>query len=122
MTDSIFDALRADVHAALTDDARAGTLRREVSGGLDEWGDPLPAVVTNHGFRGWRDAFDAQWHAAGIPLTDARIVVLAQSIAVAPVQGDKLNVESRWWQVSRVETDPAGAAWVCQAFEVSAPT
>jgi hypothetical protein len=119
---SIFDSLAADVHAALADDARAGTLRRETSGGLDQYGDPVPPVVTTYPMRGWVENYDATWISAGIPVTDSKVVILARSISIEPKQSDKLSIQSKWWSVRAVERDPAGATYSLQCSEIQAPT
>ncbi len=82
----------------------------------------MPGPVTTYSFKGWHEQYEAAWAQAGIPLTDAKIIILAASITTVPVQGDKLNIEGKWWQVSRVEVDPATATFSCQCSEVSAPT
>jgi hypothetical protein len=119
---SVFDSLASDIFNSLSGDARIGSLRRETSGGLDEFGDPLPPTITTYAFRGWTENYTAEWLAAGIPATDVRVLVLAGSISTEPRQGDKVQIESRWWMVSRIEIDPAGATFSLQCSEVSAPS
>jgi hypothetical protein len=119
---NLFDALASDVHAALADDARPGTLRREISGGLDEYGDPLPGTVETYSCLGWREEYEAAFLAAGIPTTDVRVVVLAQSLSTTPQNDDQIGIEGSWWQVRSIQQDPAVATYSLQCFEISDPT
>ena len=123
MTISLLDQLRDDVHAALADDARAATLRHEEPGGLDEYGDPLPGVVTTYDCKGWVEEYDATWLSAGIPSTDVRILILQKSLTGhTPEQDDQLMIESQWYQIRNISRDPANAAWVFQSYAISDPS
>lgn len=118
-------SLADEVTAALiaADVPLAGILRRVVPGGLDEWGDPLPGRTDDYQFKGWREDYAADFAAsAGIPQTDARLIVLANTITVAPVQGDTLQLEGTWWMVRAIEAiDPASATVSLQVYAVGAP-
>jgi hypothetical protein len=59
---------------------------------------------------------------SGIPRTDAKIELLAGTLAVEPKRMDKLNIEGGWWLIREIEVDPATAMWLCQCFETSAVT
>lgn len=99
-----------------------GTLRRVNYSGQDAYGDPLEVGVDEHTFEGFVDVYDAAYRArAGIPETDVRVVIIAGSLAVDPIKDDKVQVRSEWFQLRSVKTDPARAAWECQAFKVEAP-
>lgn len=102
----------------------SGTLRREVPGeGVDEYSDPLPGTVETFPFGGWRETYDAAWLSAGIPSTDARLMILADTITTDPVQGDQVQFEGLWWQVRAIEgIDPAGATFALQIYEIEDPT
>lgn len=121
---SILDDLAGDVFAALSGELRTGTLRREIPGsGVDEFGDPLPGTVETYPFEGARDAYARDFAAtAGIPGSDARLMILAASITVDPKPGDQVNFEGAWWQVRAIEAiDPAGATISLQVFDIEAP-
>lgn len=118
----MLDQLKADVTAALTGTLRSGTLRREVDGGQDEYGNPLPGAVTNYPFEGIRGSYDAVYAGqSGIPREASKIEILAASITVEPVRLDVLTIEGAWWQITEIELDPAGSWFVCQCAETSAP-
>lgn len=117
----MLDALKADVTAALTGTLRDGTLWRatEVD---DGYGNPISGPPTQVStLQGLRASYSAEWAQAGIPLTDVKIEMLAASLSTAPMQNDKLNIESAWWLVTAVEVDPSGAWYTCQCRLTSAP-
>lgn len=100
-----------------------GTLRRLTSTGLDEKGDETGITTKDYKFEGIRDNFDKRYaQQAGIPETDVRILIIADSIAVVPRAGDKIELRGAWNEVRRVlAIDPADASYTLQAFEVEAP-
>lgn len=104
-----------------------GVLRRQenaVSGGLDTLGDALEASPVDYTLEGFREAYSRFTRAsAGIPETDVRILILAQSVSVRPQKGDRIwlfkDPIPGWWQVrGPVESDPATATYECQSFQV----
>lgn len=100
-----------------------GTLRREVTKTVDDAGDPATSTVTTYPFEGIRDTFNAVYAAAaGIPVTDVRILIIAGSIKTVPVMDDKIFIRSSWYQVRRItEIDPANATYTLAAFACKAP-
>lgn len=118
---SFLDDIAADITAALSGTLRTGALWRQGEG-QDEYGNPVPgdwAAVST--FEGLRASYSAEWAQAGIPLTDVKIEMLAASTSTAPVQDDKLNIESAWWFITAVEVDPSGAWFTCQCRSTAAP-
>jgi hypothetical protein len=100
-----------------------GVIRREVVAALDSLGDPAEATVHTFAFEGIRNSFNLAFaQAAGIPVTDARIVVIAGSLTTVPEQDDKIELRGAWYQVrSVVEVDPADATYTLAAFRIAAP-
>jgi hypothetical protein len=103
-------------------------LRREViaeSGGLDALGDPLATSATLYPCEGFVEGYSAFYRAqAGIPETDSKVNLFASSLAARPTKDDKVEIplaSGQWWQLRKVDTDPATALWVCQAFQCKAP-
>lgn len=96
-----------------------GTIRRETVQSLDDNGDPV-VTNTDYSFEGIRDSFSAYFAAtAGIPLTDARILIIAGLTAVVPSKDDKIKIGGGWYQVRRVvEVDPATATYTLAAFAI----
>ncbi len=121
--ESILDGLKADITAAFDGTLRTGTLYR--AGDLvDEFGNVTPGAgpyTQVSTFQGLRASYSAEWAQAGIPLTDVKIEMLAASLSTAPVQNDKVNIESAWWFITAVEVDPSGAWFTCQAKLTAAP-
>lgn len=104
-----------------------GVLRRSlnaVSGGLDALGDAAATGPQDYAIEGFREAYSAYTRAnAGIPETDAKIIVLARSVPARPQQGDAIwlykDSEPGWWQVrARPDVDPATATYTMRCFLV----
>jgi hypothetical protein len=114
------------IYAGFKGKLLVGTLWRSVpaiSGGLDARGDPEIIDPVSWRCQGFVDGYDAAYRArAGIPETDSKVCIFAQSIpGVRPAKDDKVLFRGEWWQLRSVATDPATALWVCQAFIGVAP-
>jgi hypothetical protein len=99
-----------------------GTIRRETVGSLTDEGDPV-TTFTDYPFEGIRDNFSAYYAAtAGIPVTDARILIIAGLCPIIPAQDDKIKIGGAWYQVRRItEIDPATATYTLAGFAIAAP-
>lgn len=119
----MLDELKADIDAAFTGTLRAGTLRRVLPGLPDGAGGTLPGETVNYSFEGVVGSYGViAAGIAGIPRTDGKIEILASSLTIEPTRLDKLTIEDKWWQITEVSRDPAGAWWELQCQSVSAPT
>lgn len=100
----------------------SGTLRRSTPGvGVDDFGDANPGTTTEYPFEGIRESYNAVYRAAaGIPQEDVRFLVIAGSLATAPLRGDQVRFGSGpWHQVREIEAiDPATATYNLQCFEL----
>ncbi|WEX10283.1 hypothetical protein [Chelativorans sp. AA-79] len=112
------------IYAGFKGKLLAGQLRQQSSGGVDEYGDPIPGPVTLYAMQGFTDEYDDAYRArAGIPETDLIVNIFAQSLpaGIQPGKDDKAQFLGQWYQLRGVKTDPATALWVCQAFRIEAP-
>lgn len=101
-----------------------GTLRVETeSMGNDEYGDPLATTITTHAMEGFTDEYSAFFRAqSGIPDTDLKVCIFAQSMpGMTPAKDDKAKFRNQWYQIRKVDVDPADALYICQSFSISAP-
>lgn len=100
-----------------------GTLRKETTSGVDEYGDALVSTPVTYSIEGFTDEYTAFYKAqAGIPDTDLKACFFAESApGVTPGKDDKIKFRSTWYQVREVDTDPATALWICRAFVIPAP-
>lgn len=100
-----------------------GTLRRETSSTVNSFGDRVAGTPQTFAFQGIRDSFNAVFaQAAGIPITDARILIIAGLCKTVPVKDDKVLLNGEWFQLRQlVERDPAGATYVFAGFSIAAP-
>lgn len=81
-----------------------------------EPGEPPDTVTVNYGCRGFTDDFDASWRAGSlIQAGDVRVIIIANSIDVAPVAGDRITVRGQTYTAITVQADPALATWQIQA-------
>lgn len=80
--------------------------------------------MTTYSFDGFRDTFSAMFAAqAGIPVTDARILIIAGSLTVTPVKDDQVKVGGDWFQLRQLTArDPAGATFEFAGFQIADPT
>jgi hypothetical protein len=97
-----------------------GTLRKVTATGRATNGDPV-TTTSDYACQGFREAYSAFFRAqALIPDDDVQIVLIAGLTGAAPIAGDKINLVGAWWQVRKVDIDPAGATYSCQCFGVPA--
>lgn len=126
MVSLIEAAVRAQVASAFAGQLLRCTLRRAAPASLDANGDPVPAAAQTFTFEGIRDTFSLQFaQAAGVPVTDARILFILGSIkpATDPRQDDQVKVRAQWFQLRRmVAADPAAATQDWAGFEIPDPT
>ncbi len=118
------------VYAAFKGRLLTGLIRQvsvPVSGGLDAHGDPIDSTATFTACQGFFDEYDDAYKMrAGIPHTDLKVCIFAQSIpGIVPGKDDKIMLRGRdgdvWYQVRKVKTDPAFALWETQSFTIPAP-
>lgn len=123
--------IRSAVAAGLKGKLLTCTLRREVIGGLDDYGDPVAGSVSTWTFDGMRDTFTLQYaQAAGVSVTDTRLLVIRGSSGLSGAlplqQDDKVKVTQdsvdEWLQLrTRTAQDPAGATEEWAAFSIATP-
>lgn len=87
----------------------------------DGYGGVTMDYDTPHVCEGVRGSFDAVVAGlSGIPRTDAKIELLAGTLAVEPKRLDKVNIDGGWWRIDEIEVDGAGAWWVLQCSATEA--
>jgi hypothetical protein len=92
------------------------TLIREtvVSDPAEPWNPPV-TESSFHPCLGFADAFEQSVIDGYLVLsTDVKIVIVATSLAVEPVPGDRITIRGKTYHVIQVSTDPAQACWTCQ--------
>lgn len=126
MASPLESLIKKQVAAALRGKLLTCTLRRAGSTSLDSLGDPVPGAASSFSFDGIRDSFSLAFaQAAGVPVTDARILIVLGSLspATSPLQDDQVKIRSQWFQLrSKVAADPAGATEDWAGFEIEDPT
>ena len=104
-------SLALDVAAALEAAALPYdlTLQKRIAG--------TPVTWAPHACRGWRDQFTQDTvDGTLIRATDARVMIIAGSLAIEPTTSDRVTVNGVTYTVIvGVKRDPAGATWELQA-------
>lgn len=122
---SLLDSkIRSTVAAAFKGRLLTCVLRRVASSSVDSFGDVVEGAATTWNFDGIVESFRAEFAvAAGIPVTDSRILIIAGSLATTPENDDQVKVRDQWYQLRKlVERDPANATYVFAGFEIEDPT
>ena len=111
--------------AAIANDALGGLLLdltvapKVVTGiGPGKFADSWPVA---HPGKGFVEDYDDFARASGIPATDRKIVILANSLLdgggaeMAPARGDRVAAEGRTYDIIEARRDPAGVTWELRA-------
>lgn len=121
---SPLDTIKSAIASGMRGKLRSGTLwRRGTAAGVDSLGDAVPGAASSFSFEGIRSNYDAAYRvAAGIPETDAKILIIAGSTTATPTRDDVIYIDGEWWQVRDWKQDPAGATYACQSFQIAQPS
>lgn len=125
MVSPLDSAVRDAVATAFAGQLLTCTLRRlGAPSSVNEFGDPVPGAAQTWTFDGIRDTFTLQFaQAAGVPVTDAKVLIILGSLATDPQQDDQVKIRSQWLQLRKqVSADPANATQEWAAFEIDDPT
>jgi hypothetical protein len=119
MTSFLAGSLANAIAAGFNGKLLPGTLRKVTSTGRDGFGDPT-TTTADYAVQGMLDPYSAVMRKmAGIPETDVKLLLIAGLCGAAPSIGDKVQINSQWFQVRDVSIDPAGATYECQSFRVT---
>lgn len=112
--------LRNSIAAGFKGKLLIGTLTRQVSSGLNEYGDPVFGVEQSFIVEGFVDEWTSWYKAqAGIPEDDSNIVLILGNSQTTPVKDDKITFQGfPTFQVRKVKIDPAKASAECQSYKV----
>lgn len=80
----------------------------------DAW-DPPAAIDTEHSCKAIVENYSDRYRAEGlVGVKDRKVLVLADSLDVTPIAGDRVTISGITFTVVDVRTDPATAVWVLQ--------
>lgn len=111
---AIFDAMGSDMLPATLTRVTGGTRNpASLTGGpvVDE-------TATDYACRGFVESYTArEIDGTLVRDSDRKVILLGGSLPddIDPRPGDRVNIEGETWKVVRVERDPAGATFTCQA-------
>lgn len=114
--------LKASIDSALVGELSPATYWRSEQVGSTPLNEPIYDWVS-YPCEGIRGTFDVLLTGTGtVPLDAAKIEILASSLSIPVLAGDRINIDDSWWSISRIELDPAGAWWTLQCGESADPT
>lgn len=124
MVSLLESTIRNEVAKAFRGQLLTCTLRRVPNASLDAAGDVVAGAPQTWTFDGIVDGFSAYFaNREGIPLTDARVLIIAGSLATVPEKDDQVKCRDEWFQLRRlVDRDPANASYTFSGFKIEDPT
>lgn len=76
----------------------------------------LAFTTTTHACKAIVELYSEMTRASGYAsLSDRRIIILNQSLAVIPVPNDRITIRNATYTILEVDADPALATWTCKA-------
>jgi hypothetical protein len=91
------------------------TLTRTTPGAGPSY-DPGQPTITSYGCKGFIDTFSDAYLAGGlVEAGDAKLVIIATTLAIEPQPGDGVTVRGKTYRVVAVSADPAQALFELQA-------
>lgn len=77
--------------------------------------DPTPGAPVTYPCKAIVETYSAFYRAQGlVEASDRKVLVLAASLGVKPLPGDRITVQGITFTAQAVSTDPAGAVWTVQ--------
>lgn len=124
MTSLLESSIRKTIAKEFRGKLLRGALRRTAHASLDSYGDPVAGASTTWAFEGMVGTFNAAFAAAaGIPVTDAKVLIIAGSVTTTPEKDDQVKLRSTWYQLRQLTAqDPANATYEYAAFQIADPT
>lgn len=124
LAQSIYDGFKGRLSTGVIRQSEVPT-----SGALDQYGDPADLATTDTALEGFFEEYDAMYITrAGIPKDSVKVNIFAKSCpGITPRKGNLVKLTrggvDRWFQLRRVQTDPAQALWTCpDAYEIGTPS
>lgn len=128
----ILDGTLADqIYKGFKGKLLTGSIRQRsalASTALDSYGDPIDLDAVETDCEGFTEDYDSLYRArAGLPEDSVKVCIFAKSCpGVRPTKDDVVRLRQAgsdtWYQLRRVQTDPATALWECpDAFVIPAP-
>lgn len=120
MVSFLTGSLRKQIAAGFKNRLLTGTLLRQGATTLDEYGDEIVTPPGSFRVEGFHDNYDEKYRvAAGIPITDSKIVLILGNCQTDPIKDDTITLQGyKPFKVRAVKVDPAKASAECQVFEI----
>ena len=123
MVSILADALAQTIANAASFIFLDATLTRDVQGTATDPADPPAPTQVSYSCKAIEDTYSAGQRANGlVTADDVKILILAKTLAVSPLSGDRITIRGITRQVvpmgtsglPGVQSDPARATWECR--------
>lgn len=102
-----------------------GLLRVEAVDSIDSEGDGNAASWLEYTFEGYVESYsDFVRTQAGIPVTDVKLYILADTLEIKPPIDALVNLPAgtnSWFTIKTIDRDPATAMWFCRLAVIRPP-
>lgn len=119
MTSPLSGSIASAIYSALKGIFLDATLTRDTfaTSSPDVAFDPADPTQVEYDCKAVNDKTRTFTSADGlISRRSASILILANSLDVTPIDGDRVTIRSRTYRIGMVEIDPANACWVCEVM------
>jgi len=123
MTSILESSLAATIASAASFIFLDATLERDVQGTITDPADPPAPTQVTYSCKAIEDTYSAGLRSAGVVNeTDVKILILAATLSVSPLPGDRITIRGVKRQIvpmgtsglPGVQSDPARATWECR--------
>lgn len=114
---SILDDIPDMVNDALGEDVflDAALYRDDAGVGGSDFDPAPPGTPQQFACKAIHDSYSDYFQKGGlVEANDRKVLILATSLSIAPVQGDRITIDGLTLTIVNVKTDPAKAVWECQ--------
>jgi hypothetical protein len=115
MTSPLLGSLAKTVGSAFKTIFLPAVLIRDVPQVGGDPADPLPPLAANFPCLAIVEAYSQYFKANNLVAANERkVLILATSLGVKPVAGDRVTIQGITFTIQEVSTDPATAVWECK--------
>jgi hypothetical protein len=119
MASLLSGSLAAVIHKATKGLFLNATLTRDVAGTPSpdtEDFDPVAPTEVEYDCKAIHESYAERYRLDGpVKQSDRKVLILAQSLAVTPIEGDLITIRSETFTIIEISSDPALACWECKA-------
>lgn len=115
MVSPLLGSLAATVGKAFSSTFLSATLTHDVAGTIVDPADPPAPTQTPHTCKAIVEMYAERYRLDGtIKANERKVLILASTLSVTPVPGDRITISGATLTIDEVATDPATAVWTCK--------